>query len=237
MRIPAIAGLIAITLAVAHPGNAGAQTEASTFGAEVFGAFNTYAMGDVNDAVDVLNFSGGNFDKIKSGITGGLGARWWPSQTLLTSLVWEPLFAKTKSGADEVKADGNSFQLSGTYFFPTTPHYSEHTTFTTATRFGVGGGVGYYNLGGETFLGGVRSDINGNGFGFHIMGLADCNMSPGFAVTGGLGWRFAGIGIDNSTNDSKVDYSGLMLRVGVAFYLPGTSGVSGHTARMQTQSL
>ena len=63
------------------------------------------------------------------------------------------------------------------------------------------------------------------------MGVGDWTMSPGFAVTGGLGWRFAGITIDNSANDSKVDYSGLMVRVGVAFYLPGTSGTN--TARIQ----
>ena len=135
------AALTAFALTSAAP--ARAQTEASRLGAEVFGAFNTYAMSDINDAVDILNFSGSNFDKIKHGITAGLGGRWWASQNLLASLVWEPLFAESKSGVDRVQANANSFQLTGAYFFPTTPHYSQATTFTTAKRYGVGAGVGY----------------------------------------------------------------------------------------------
>ena len=56
-------------------------------GAEVFGAFNTYSMGDVNDAIKVDNSAGANFDQLSNGIGGGLG-------TIASTIHAYPTFAE-----------------------------------------------------------------------------------------------------------------------------------------------
>ena len=67
-------------------------------------------------------------------------------------------------------------------------------------------------------------DIGGSTVGFHFLGLTEWTPSPGFGVTGAIGYRVAKI--DETEFDgvkdpnSETDYSGLMLRAGLAFYLP-----------------
>jgi hypothetical protein len=81
--------------------------------------------------------------------------------------------------------------------------------------------VGLYQLNGEysdNTTPAVKQE--GSGVGFHLMGLTEMTVSPGFAVTGGAGWRWADIEIDNTTPTATTDYSGFMARVGLAFYLP-----------------
>ena len=50
-------------------------------------------------------------------------------------------------------------------------------------------------------------------------------MSPGFAITGGAGYRIANVGdtqFDETSTDpeTETDYSGFMARAGLAFYMP-----------------
>jgi len=45
-------------------------------------------------------------------------------------------------------------------------------------------------------------------------------VSPGFAITGGAGYRTANVDIDNSSTGATVDYSGFIGRVGLAVYVP-----------------
>jgi hypothetical protein len=189
-----------------------APSSAARIGGQVFGAFNTHGMNDVNEAVDGLNaLNGTNFDQIENGLTGGLAVMVWPTGNFMLSAAWEPLWLNTKDSASgsELKADANSFQATAGYFFPTLA----------PAKFGLAGGVGMYQLGGE-FSDGITpaSSIEGSGVGFHLMGLTEMTVSPGFAVTGGAGWRWADIEIDDDT--ATIDYSGFMARLGLAFYLP-----------------
>jgi len=184
-----------------------ALASAATFGAEVFGAFNSYKMTDVNDAVQ-----GTNLDQINHGFTGGLDARLWATPNWMFSAGWEPLFAETKDDAtgDKLNVDGNSFQLNGAYYFP----------MSEKAKYGVGGGVGFYSLNGKVSSTSGSTDIKGSGVGGQFLGLAEWTVSPGFAITAGAGYRAANIDIDNSSTNATVDYSGFMGRAGLAFYLP-----------------
>jgi len=182
---------------------------AATFGGEVFGAYNTYSMEDVNDDIDALNAAGGDFDKFGSGMTGGLGLRMWASPQFMLAAHWEPLFLETDDSGVTLNADANSYQLTGGYFFPSTSN----------AKYGIGAGLGYYTLAGsiESPIG--STDADGSGVGFHVLGMGEWTVSPGFGITAGAGYRFADIEIDDSGGE-KMDYSGFMGRVGLAFYLP-----------------
>jgi len=181
---------------------------AATMGAEVFGAYNTFSMKDVNDALP------SDADELSSGLTGGLGVRMWTNPNWMLSARWEPLFLETKSNSmnTTLNMDASSFQFSASYFFPST----------TNARYGIGAGIGHYSVSGEgtdaSVPPTVTTAVEGSGPGFHIMGSGEWTVSPGFAFTAGAGFRFAEIEIQNST--TKADYSGFMARAGLAFYLP-----------------
>jgi len=179
---------------------------APTFGGEVFGAFNTYAMGDVNDAIEGLNGTGSEYDEIGNGMTGGLGIRMWANESWMFSGVWEPLFATSEDGlgGPELTADASSFQFTGGYFFPSA----------TNARYGLGAGLGYYSLSEDTG--------EGSGVGFHVLGMGEWTVSRGFSLTGGAGYRVADVEVDNA-GGATVDYSGFMARVGLAFYIPSSN--------------
>lgn len=203
----AVLAIVAVAC-LAIPGVA----SAAKVGGEVFGAFNTHGMSDVNDAFEASNqVLGTNFDEIKNGLTGGIAVRVWPTGNWMLSAAWEPLFLESSDDASSTtfNVDAQSFQATAGYFFPSM----------TPAKFGVGGGAGMYNIGGEVSDPGGSVDVSGSGVGFHLMGMTEMTVSPGFAVTGALGWRWADIEVDDAGGETA-DYSGVMARVGLSFYLP-----------------
>lgn len=184
---------------------------AASIGGEVFGAWNTHGMTDINDAIDAANNGGADFNEISNGLTGGLGVRVWPTSSWMIAASWEPLFLETTDGNSDqtLNLNANSFQGTVGWFFPTM----------TPTKFGVAAGIGTYNISGESSGGGFSTDVTGSGLGYHVMGMGEMGMG-GFAVTGSLGWRWAEIDIDDTDPVTPADYTGLMARVGLAFYLP-----------------
>jgi hypothetical protein len=210
--------MLAAATAVAF---AAAPASAVTWGGEVFGAFNTHSMSDWNDLIVApINQGGGNMDDFGTGFGGGLGLRVWPSPNFMIAGTWEPLFVtqEEKVTGTDFKVNGNSFQATGYYFFPTTSQ----------AKFGIGAGAGFYSISGEiTGVGG--GDLTGSTVGFHFLGTGEFTVSPGFAVTGSAGYRIANVSDtkldDVSSNpEFETDYSGLMLRAGLAFYMPSASG-------------
>lgn len=207
------------------------------FGAEVFGAFNSYSMSDVNDhQIKELNDSQNtNFNDVTSGLTGGINARMWANQRWMFSAGWEPLFLETETDANgtsgKINLDGNSFQVTGAYFFPSQSN----------GRYGIGAGLGLYSISGEASgdaslsSTGSSQDVSGSTVGFHFMGVGEWTVSPGFAITAASGYRIAKI--DDTKFDDKsygtyptstqeklaTDYSGFVGRVGLSFYLPTSS--------------
>jgi hypothetical protein len=211
-------GRFPLLIAVAAVAVLAQPARAATWGGEVFGAYSTYSMKDWNDLTQVANDTlGTNLDEIHGGLGGGLGVRVWATSNWMFSAVWEPLFADTKDDANgiEIQLNGQSFQGTAAYFFPTRG----------TGKFGIGAGLGYYRLSGEdTAPGFAKEKIEGSSVGFHFLGLGELEVSPGFAVTGAVGYRVAKISDTQFDGLSTVpkfetDYSGLMLRAGVAFYV------------------
>lgn len=189
-----------------------AVVSAATVGAEVFGAFNRYAMNDVNDFIEEENTTNGaNFDEVTGGLTGGLALRLWAAPNWMISAAWEPLFLETESTATTgtLNADANSFQITGAYFFPTV----------SSARYGIGAGLGHYSIGGSLSQGTLSEDVEGSGIGFHFMGLAEWSIGSSAAITGGAGYRAADVEIDDA-GGTTANYSGFVGRVGLAFYMP-----------------
>lgn len=211
---------MAVLMAVAVLAFAAAPAFAMTWGGEVFGAFNTYSMGDFNDGIKDLNTTfGTNYDEIGTGFGGGLGLRFWPNSTWMLEASWEPLFPSTKDDASntEFNLNANSFQATAGYFFPTNG----------MAKYGLGAGLGYYTISGEVkgFGSPIDGDLSGSTVGFHFMGMGEWTVSPGFAVTAAAGYRIANVSdtkLQDISSDPKAetDYSGMMLRAGLAFYMP-----------------
>jgi len=198
-----------------------ATASAATVGGEVFGAFSTVSMKDWNERIVApVNQGGGNMDEFSSALGGGLGLRVWPNSNWMLSATWEPLYASRteKVSGDEANLNANAFEATAGYYFPSS----------TPARFGVGGGIGYYSLGGEINSSSSTLKLEGSTVGFHVMGLMEWTVKPGFAITGSAGYRVADIKdtkVDNvsATPEMSTDYSGMTLRAGFAFYLPGVS--------------
>jgi hypothetical protein len=196
---------------------------AMTWGGDVFGAFSTHTMGDWNDAIDASNSgSGTNFDNVNNSFGGGIGLRLLPNPSWMFEGTWEPLFPTTedKSAAgDKLSFTTNSFQATGTYFFPSQGK----------NKFGLGAGLGFYSLSGKAESPGFPSvDIGGTGVGFHVLGTGEMEVSPGFGIFGSAGYRMAKISdteFDGQGQSPKVetDFSGFTARAGLAFYMVPSS--------------
>jgi outer membrane protein with beta-barrel domain len=195
-----------------------ASASAATVGGEVFGAFSTHSMKDWNDRVVApVNQGGGDMDEFGTGFGGGLGLRVLPNSNWMLSATWEPLFVsrEEKNSGDEANLKANAFEATAGYYFPSS----------SPARFGLGAGLGVYALGGEITSSTSTLKVEGNTVGFHLMGLMEWTVKPGFSFTGTAGYRFADIKdtqIDNqsATPELSTDYSGVMLRAGIALYMP-----------------
>ena len=201
-----------LTLGLLGPQGVRAGT---TVGVQAFGTFNTHAMDDVNDAIEVDNQNGYGYDQLDNGFTGGLGLRVWQGGRWMFDASWEPLFLATEDEANdsEWNMDAQSVQLGVAYFFPSQ----------TKLKLGAGAGIGFYSVSGENEDPSQTPSslaIEGSGVGFHFLGLGEWSVSPAIGVTAGAGYRLAEIEIDDSSNDSTVDYSGFVGRLGLAFYFP-----------------
>jgi hypothetical protein len=190
------------------------------FGAEAFGAWNTYSMEDINDFIDGVNTAAGTtFEKIENGYTGGFGLRYWPNANWMLSAVWEPLLAQSldESGgqnANRLNLNANSYQFNIGYFFPSQ----------TSSRYGISAGVGLYEIVGflvdNTDLVQPYTQVEGNDVGFHGMGHAEWELVPGLALAAGAGYRIADIGIDETSPEIDASYTGFMGRLGLSFSTP-----------------
>jgi hypothetical protein len=160
-------------------------------------------------------------DEFNNGYGGGLGLRMWPNSNWMVTASWEPMYCSREEKVSGAKAslDANAFEASANYFFPSTSQ----------AKFGVGAGLGVYQLNGKvTSSGSPDTKLEGSTVGFTFQGLAEWAVRPGFSLTGNAGYRVANIKdtkIDNTSASPELstDYSGLALHAGVAFYLPRSS--------------
>lgn len=215
---------LTILLAIACVTTITAQASAApTWGGEVFGAYSSHSMKDWNERVVApANQNGGNIDEFGTGYGGGLGVRMFPNSNWMVAATWEPLYSsrEEKVSGDKISLSANAFEATAGYFFPSS----------SPAKFGVGAGLGVYQLNGEvTSTSGNDLKLEGSTVGFHIHGMMEWSVRPGFALTGVAGYRMADIkdtqidGQSVTPDNLSTDYSGLALRAGFAFYLPGHS--------------
>jgi len=213
MRKLIVPSVLAVALALTS-----SAASAATWGGEVFGAFNTHAMENVNDQIDLANQGGADINNVENGWGGGLGLRMWATPNWMFSAGWEPLWlnAEDEVSGDKTSLNANAFTVTGSYFFPTAGN----------AKYGIGAGIGYYSMNGDAeSTGSPTVDVTGSTVGFHFMGLAEWTVSPGFAITGGAGYRIANVADTQFDDQSaspefETDYSGFMARAGLAFYMP-----------------
>ena len=79
LRLASALAIALCAVALTH----GTSAAANAFGVELFGTWNTVAMGDWNDQIDAANASGTNYDNIKNGFSFGVGP------TLNVNGTWE----------------------------------------------------------------------------------------------------------------------------------------------------
>ncbi|HET7904630.1 MAG TPA: outer membrane beta-barrel protein [Candidatus Eisenbacteria bacterium] len=235
-----IGGLFAIAVVAFLFAPSASRAESTMkFGITGFGGYNTYAMDDVNDAIDEVNAdpdvqsAGISVDKISGGFGLGGGVQLWAADSWVISAEYERLMASTKDEGSvlgtpvsvELKVPANSFVLTGAYLFPSA----------SKARFGLGAGVGYYSTSGtqEVSSPGISfsDEANGNGIGFHFLGVMDYAASSQVHLGLRAGYRVAKTkDLEDSAGDkvynldgseAQVDWSGLMTRAGITFMLGG----------------
>ncbi|HEX7078222.1 MAG TPA: hypothetical protein VF363_07370 [Candidatus Eisenbacteria bacterium] len=221
---------VLVAAALLTPGPARAAGE---FGVAFLTGFNTYAQSDLNDELVapinvLLSGTGYKMDDVSNGIGFGGGLRWRSTTSPITVAVdYERLNGNSKlsvpGGEFEVKAPANAFTATVYYFFPSASR----------ARFGFGAGGGLYSSAGSlrtydsTTLQEETEDMKGTGVGFHGVGAADVTLSSVSHLDVSVGYRYAkttdvkvaGTKVQNSDgSDSKLDWSGLVTRVGLSFY-------------------
>lgn len=222
--------LAVLAFAFVIPAIAHAEME---FGLSGFAGYQTYTMSDLNDEVVKpinadLAGTGLSMDEISKGAGFGGGVRVRPHPDMLIAVEYQRLAASSELtvpavGSLKLDAPANAFMGTFIYLVPSASR----------ARFGVGGGLGYYHSSGKASFydataGTITEDtMDGNGFGFHAMGVADVLLSQQVHFEAGVGYRYAkstdlkinGVkAITSSGDDAKLDWSGLLTRAGLAVY-------------------
>ena len=210
-RYTCLSTLALAMLLAAAPASAGMR-----WGANVFGSWNTVAMGDWNDAIDAANSSGTNYDNIESGFTMGVGPTVMVNDNWSFGAHYErvmPAKSSDETTQIEINTGANVFGASVGYWFPST----------SSTRFGIDGSLDYYSL--ASTLGDPSGDVDieGTGVGFMFRGVASYAFSPMFAGEFSAGYRLADISIESiggvdptGSGLESQDYSGFSLRAGIS---------------------
>ncbi|HJQ99707.1 MAG TPA: hypothetical protein VJ826_15440 [Candidatus Polarisedimenticolaceae bacterium] len=222
------------------------EVSAARFGGAVYGGFNTYSMKDWNDVLDDANAAGADFDNVGNGFTAGVELRAWVTRRWRISAGWEPLLLDDVTNGNStnpggyLSLDGHAFSATGAYFFvpasgrmkATTPGAAKARTEPvrpSGSRYGLGAGLDVIlNRGEIASIIDPLIRIEGSSIGFHVLGLGEWPLIPGYAVTASAGYRFGKVsrtdvvlGEERQDSTADTDYSGLILRAGIAFDLPG----------------
>lgn len=235
MQRPAFGALLALVASFVLLAPGGALAEGQ-FGVAFLTGYNTYAQSDLNDELVapinvLLSGTGYQMDDVSSGIGFGGGLRYRSTTSpLVVAVDYERLTGNSKlsvpGGEFEVKAPANAFTATAYYFFPSSSR----------ARFGLGAGGGFYSSDGSIrlFDSGTMTeeteDMKGSGLGFHGVGSADVTLSNVTHLEASVGYRYAKTSdveiagekqLNADGSESKLDWSGLVTRVGLAFYFGG----------------
>ncbi len=225
--------------AIASPALAAAPTPWLT----VAGSWATYAMNDVNEGIGVTNTFGpmldvtgltiGRMNEVNNGFGFGVAAGVDLPAGLALGLGYERLFASTDapftlattigdiSGTMTLKLPANAFRALAEYRLPAPGPLS--------VRLGVAGGVVSHAGGLEVSVSGLKQtlDLTGTGPLFEGYLSGEWRSAPMLSFLGSAGYRYAkindikaeGFGLSETVPGMSVDYSGLLLRLGLKLSL------------------
>src|SRR5262245_28781949 len=219
--------VMAVLLALLSPATARAQIK--RFWLAPAGGFHTYRLGDVNSEIDQINVAVAplHMDNIKSGFSYGAAAGVDLNPAATLEIAYDRLLGSAKvgdaTGSLEYNLPANEFTLRGTF--------RQATEATFALGFGVAAGL--VQSAGEVTLsatgsGSVTGHLKGSGPALEAFASGDWHVSPIFAITPHIGFRYAKISetkvedqVIYNPDGSKytLDYSGLTTGVQLKLYL------------------
>lgn len=225
MKAVCLAAVILLIGALMAPAPCGAAGNGGPrVGLFVHGGYGTYAMSDVNDAIESVNAelagTGLMMDEVNGGLDFGGGLRLIVNESISLSAGFERLFGSSEvsmAGASvKIKVPANAITATAEYYLP----------MSGPIGVGFGGGVGYYisAAGSESsYLGAsVSEDWTGSGFGLHGLVLGRIAATPAIQVDGALGYRLAvakDVEVGGISSQDDLEWSGLMTRLGITVYL------------------
>ncbi|MGE5175082.1 MAG: hypothetical protein ACM3JJ_01800 [Hyphomicrobiales bacterium] len=231
-RLSCVALAAAFLAGAAGPRNASAE---GRFGVAFLTGYHTYAQSDLNDEliapINVLLLGTGySMNDVAHGIGFGGGLRYRTEGPLVAAMDYERLTGKSTldvpGGQFEANAAADAYTATVTYYFPSTSR----------ARFGLGAGLGVYVAAGKlraydsTTMQEETEDMEGTGLGLHGIGAAEITLSNVAHLEACVGYRYAKssdlkVGGQTALNadgsKSKLDWSGLMTRIGFSFYFGG----------------
>ena len=208
----------------------GAPAEAKMrIGISGFTGYQSYAMGDINDVIADVNEELSQpgdlvqIDELNGDVSFGAGLKADLDSTWRIYAEYEHLSDNTGAGNQigsvTIDVDSETFLVGGTYFLPSSGK----------ARVGFGGGVGYYDFGGELQASGTVGsvpfsgtvDASGTTVGFHVRADLDVRMSQKLHFDAALGYRGAtgDLEVEGVEVGKNLDWSGAMTRVGLTFFL------------------
>jgi hypothetical protein len=213
-----------------------AAPPAKTITIQSFGAYNTYGMADVNEAMRaaLATYPGSTADKDKIGSGAGFGGglRIWPRPRIFVTLEFQRLLASNSGRGSnlgttytvDLRVPATNLSMGLGYVFLDRGR----------ARLAVSGGVGYYLCTGDldTQAPGFHDDSNLEGSGFGLQGLGHVFARVTRRLDGEIagGYRFAkttdvtngGFRVRNSDGSlAQIDWSGLTARAGLSFRVAG----------------
>jgi len=200
-------------------------------GLYAFGGYQGYAMGELNEWVDEANAALSEpgapmtIEDLDGGPSFGAGALLDFGRNWRIYGEYERLADETgggnQLGSFKVEVSSDAYLVGVTYFF--LPSSGK-------TRFGLGGGGGYYEFKGSTETSGVTAGAPfagspsavGTTIGFHVRAEVDIAVSESMHLGATLGYRSVSgrFEVDGVGTRTDVDWSGFMSRVGIAYVGP-----------------
>jgi hypothetical protein len=202
-----------------------------TFGLSAFTGFQGYQMGQINTAIndiqDALSepANRAEIDNLTGSWNYGGALQVDFNPKLRAYLEYEHLSDKTgfgnNLGSFHLEPNADALLVGGTYFFPST----------SKTRFGLGGGVGFYSFAGSanstitwyTTTSSAAVDLSGDAVGIFGRGEAEVSLAPLWRMGVAIGYRSAqgALKVDGEDSGIDLDWSGLMTRLGITFVMGG----------------
>lgn len=220
--LPATIAIAVLAIVVPRPGAA-----AVSVGLHLYGGYDRYAMGDWADLMTGLRLPPDFYGPVDAGHTFGVGPEFLWGEHVVVAGAYERLSPAERRGPGDLSLRLPTNALTLTLRL--------ERRAGAASRYGIGGGAGYYQAGDEVEFRPSGENFSGSGAGFHGIGIAERRLRASTFATLQVGYRRARVKVDRINGqrptqfvrgrglqplDIDLDYSGLVARIGLLFHTP-----------------